>query len=125
MCEFKTALDKLNEHEDPLFKDYNLVKEIFIRDKTYWFKNQTVIWNDRFQPEMFNFLGRSGHGFSFNMMEPSKMFRDEYDLCFLKILTSKCYFLTSKFLKNFSVFHQTSPKFTIHSVSTLVKSLDT
>lgn len=88
MCEYKTALDKLNVNEDPLFKDYNLVKEIFIRDKTYWFKNQTAIWNDRFQPEMVNFLGLSGLGFSFNMMEPSKMFRDEYDLSFLKILTS-------------------------------------
>ena len=49
---------------------------IFYDAKGYWFENQAVIWNDKFRPEMFEFLGRNGYGFVFNMMSPEKMYKE-------------------------------------------------
>lgn len=57
------------------FDDF-LVWMILMETKGYWFKNQTVIWNDKYRPEMIEFLGRNGYGYAFNMMTPEKMYHE-------------------------------------------------
>lgn len=49
---------------------------IFMETKSYWFENQTVIWNDKYRPEMFDFLGPSGYGHAFNMMTHDNMYQE-------------------------------------------------
>jgi hypothetical protein len=42
-----------------------------------WFANQTASWNTFYQAEFVEFLTKRGFGFTFNMLEPSKLFTDE------------------------------------------------
>lgn len=72
LCNYRYALDPV-EHMDAGFKDY-LTHFILIQSKAYWIRQQIVVWNDKYRPEMFGFLGRNGYGFAFNMMSPDKMF---------------------------------------------------
>ncbi|XP_070508468.1 sodium channel protein Nach-like [Chironomus tepperi] len=66
LCNYRFALDPLRDM-DVGFKNA-LTWLIFMETKGYWFRNQAVIWNDKYRPEMIEFLGRNGYGFAFNMM---------------------------------------------------------
>jgi hypothetical protein len=50
------------------------VKEYY---QTEWFQNQTASWNTHFKPIFTETLTRRGYGFTFNMLDNSKMFTDK------------------------------------------------
>lgn len=53
----------------------NLVPKIKNWSQIDWFQNQFATWNKKFQPEFTEVWTKSGIGFAFNMLDPSKFFR--------------------------------------------------
>jgi hypothetical protein len=77
MCNYRRFLDGLKKLTvDDLFEDYDVINQVFRYTKFDWFQEQSVIWHDKFRPEMVPFLGRSGFGFNFNMLNADQMFRN-------------------------------------------------
>jgi len=77
MCNLRYSLDKLKDLENPqLFQDYNILGHMYQYSKFDWFSNQSAVWNEKYRPEMVEFAGRSGFGYSFNKMNPEMMFND-------------------------------------------------
>ncbi|KAG5667533.1 hypothetical protein PVAND_015512 [Polypedilum vanderplanki] len=49
-----------------------------------WFQNQSSTWRKNFKPEFLKVFGRSGFGFTFNMLRPEEMFHENVSSDFLK-----------------------------------------
>ncbi|KAL7013816.1 hypothetical protein ACKWTF_015599 [Chironomus riparius] len=50
-----------------------------------WMTSQSGVWDKKYRIEMTEFIGRSGFGFSFNMLDPVKMFNNRTSLNFTVI----------------------------------------
>jgi hypothetical protein len=74
LCNNRIALDPL-ENLNVGFDDTLMIR-ILMEAKRVWFLNQSVIWNDKYCPEMFEFLGSNGYGYAFNMMTEDRMYRE-------------------------------------------------
>jgi hypothetical protein len=74
-----------NEEEIIRRPDYDFtahgLEDVVVKLQDYsqfeWFSNQTASWNTFYQPKFVEFLTKRGFGFTFNMLEPSKLFNDE------------------------------------------------
>lgn len=77
MCDFRFLLNEFKELEPSRqFDDYNILYNMYQFGKFSWVSNQAVIWDGKYRPEMTEFLGKSGYGFAFNMLEPNRLFRN-------------------------------------------------
>lgn len=77
MCNYRQVLNQI-EYFSPSqqFDDYHILFNLHRYSIIYWLFTQSAIWDGKFRPEMTEFLGRSGYGIAFNMMDPEKMFKN-------------------------------------------------
>lgn len=88
--------------ESPALKD--LIETVKNASEIEWFKKNEVKWNSRFTPEFIEILAFPGYSFAFNMLEPSKLFKNKYVFNLTIILhlnsVSKFYFSMTDDFKN-------------------------
>jgi acid-sensing ion channel, other len=58
-------------------KPENFLQKVKMYYQPEWFQNQTGSWNTHFKPIFIETLTRRGYGFTFNMLDNSKMFTDK------------------------------------------------
>ncbi|KAG5668268.1 hypothetical protein PVAND_016215 [Polypedilum vanderplanki] len=84
LCDFETIINLFPENRTKQIKNWVQMLDNYYTYKK-WFINQTATWKRNFKPEFLRVLTRRGFGFAFNMLEPTKLFRESVSLDFLKI----------------------------------------
>ncbi|KAG5667493.1 hypothetical protein PVAND_015473 [Polypedilum vanderplanki] len=93
------------------FTKHKINNFIELLDKKFsyinWFKNQSATWKGKFKPEFLKLLTRNGFGFSFNLLEPEKLFHENVAFDFLH---SKFFYLNLPIdAANKTISHQNFP----------------
>ena len=77
MCNYKYLLSRLKGFAySTAYGNYSILGSMYSFSKFDWMKSQSGVWDEKYRLEMTEFIGRSGFGFSFNMLEPEKMFNN-------------------------------------------------